>query len=120
MLQEKSLGSVKILSVDYDLFIKSIKDAAAEIKRSHNHVKKVLLFGSFVTHRYTPESDVDLMIVVESDQTPFIQRSDPYLDFFEHIPFDVNVLVYTQEEIESMLEQKNLFLTSVLSEAREL
>jgi len=69
MLQETSLGSVIILSVDYDIFLRSIKEAAAEIKQKHNHVRNVLLFGSFVKKNYTPQSDVDILIIVENDST---------------------------------------------------
>jgi hypothetical protein len=47
MLQERSLGSVKILSVDFKELMDSLARASSEIKRKYSHVEKVFLFGSF-------------------------------------------------------------------------
>ena len=120
MLQEKYLDSVKIFSVDYKALLKSIGVACAGIRKEYNHVKKVLLFGSFLKRNYTPESDVDILIVVENDDTPFMERRDLFYDFFLDIPFDINILVYTEAELNNMLKRGNLFIKSILSEAKEL
>ena len=114
------MDSVKILSVDYDALIKSIAKSCARIKEEHGHVPKILLFGSFLKRNYTPESDVDIMIIVKHDDTPFMARKDLFSGYFEDIPFDTNIIVYTKDELNSMFNNGNLFIKSVLSEAREL
>ena len=120
MLQVKYLDSVKILSVDYDALIKSIGKACTRIRKEYDHVKKILLFGSFLKGNYTPESDVDILIVVKYEDTPFMERRDLFSYFFEDIPFDINILVYTESELNNMLKKGNLFIKSILFEAREL
>ena len=114
------MDSVKISSVDYDVLIESITKSCEQIKKVHGHVQKILLFGSFLKQNYTPESDVDILIIVEDDDTHFLKRKDLFSIFFEDIPFDVNIAVYTTEELGRMLKEGNLFIKSVLSEAREL
>ena len=114
------LDHVKILSVDYNALLKSLKKDCAGIKKKYGHVKKILLFGSFQKHNYTPESDVDILIVVKHDDTPFMERRDLFSDFFKDIPFDINILVYTEVELQNMLEKGNLFINNILSEAKEL
>ena len=116
MLQERSLGSVKILSVDIDRLRTSLKEATALIKEKDPAVDQVLLFGSFARGDYTPSSDIDLIIVVKQAEQPFLARRDSYIDYFK-VPFDLNVLVYTVKEIEQMKARQNDFLATVLKEA---
>jgi len=111
---------VKILSVDYKALIKSLEEACTKIRVKFNHVNKILLLGSFLKQNYTPESDVDLLIVVGHDEKPFLERRDLFYDFFKNIPFDVNMLVYTEAELDNMLNKGNLFIKNVLSESTEL
>ena len=120
MLQVKYLDSVRILSVDYKALIKSTENACARIRKKYDHVIKILLFGSFLKQNYTPESDVDILIIVKHSDTPFMERRDLFSDFFKDIPFDFNILVYTKDELNNMLDKGNLFIKGVLSEAREL
>ncbi len=105
MLRERSLGSVKILSVDYDALTGELKKIAGDIKQARPHVKKVLLFGSFARGDYTPESNVDIMLIIERSDTHFIKRADEFIDFFIKIPFDVNMLVYTESEVGGMKDR---------------
>lgn len=120
MLQEKSLNSVKIRSVDYDLLIKAIKTDAYTIKAHHPLVKKIFLFGSFSKGNFTPDSDVDLLIIVEETVVSFLQRRDIFIGFFKNIPFDVNLLVYTKMEIKNMQAKGNHFINNIMKEAIEL
>ncbi|MGB9768863.1 nucleotidyltransferase domain-containing protein [Dictyoglomus turgidum] len=120
MLHEKLLGSVKILSVDYDALINKLKEISFFIKEKNSKVIKIMLFGSFARGDYTPESDVDIMIIVKNSEKPFLFRADEFLDYFKEIPFDVNIIVYTKDEIEKMEKDNNIFIKEVLSYAVEL
>jgi len=79
-----------------------------------------MLFGSFHRLNYTPESDVDILIVVDRSDDNFLERKDRYAVCFDEIPFDVNLLIYTQDEIKKMLANGNLFIKDVLTSSREL
>lgn len=120
MLRERSSGSVKILSVDYEALLEALKGAGARIRGRHPGVKRVLLFGSFAAGNYTPESDIDILIVVKDTAVPFLKRQDDFLDFFTGLPFDVNMLVYTEGELEKMLREKNALITEAAAGAVEL
>lgn len=120
MLQERYLGSVKIQSVDYNALMGTLKRIAAIIKITHPHVKKVYLFGSFSKGNYTPESDVDVLIIVKHTDMPFLQRGDSFLDPFKDVPFDVNILVYTEDEIKMMQKREYPFIRQITNEALEL
>ena len=120
MLQEKYCDSVKILSVNYDLLIAALKKAARKIKKEHAYVGSVRLFGSFLKGNYTPESDIDIIITVTRSDTPFLQRREVFLKYFKDIPFDINILVYTRDEIGKMLNSGNMFIETAINEALDL
>ncbi|KXG78362.1 hypothetical protein AN618_04280 [Fervidicola ferrireducens] len=120
MLREKSFGSVKILSVDYNALIEALKKSIKKIYESCPEVKKVFLFGSFARRDYTPESDVDLMIITDRADGPFLARADRYVDFFRAIPLDVNIIVYTEEELDKMKKNERPFIAEVFKYAVEL
>ena len=60
------------------------------------------------------------MIIVKHDDTPFIKRKDLFSYFFEDIPFDTNIIVYTEDELNMMLKKGNLFIKNVFYDAKEL
>ena len=120
MLQIKYLGSVKMLSVDYDLLIESLIKISMSIKNMNPYVSNIFLFGSFSKGNYTPESDVDVLIIVKKAALPFLERRDVFIDFFKDIPFDVNVMVYTKEEIRKIRNMENSFIRKIMGEALEL
>jgi predicted nucleotidyltransferase len=109
-----------ILSVNYDELIQTLKEISARIKDKFDFVLKIYLFGSFAKGNYTPESDLDILIVLSRCDLPFIERRDLFVDFFKEIPFDLNIFAYTEDEIGEMIAQKNLFITEVLEETVEI
>lgn len=111
---------MKILSVDYNALIDNIKNACDRIRVENRQVRKACLFGSFQHRNYTPDSDIDILLVVAHDNHGFLERRDKFINYFKDIPFDVNVVVYTESEINKMLRKGNLFLKNILAEAREL
>ena len=120
MLQTRSYGSVEITSIDRDALFAELGRSTERLSRECPEVLKVLLFGSFARGDYTPESDVDLLLIVSRTEVPFLKRSDRYRDFFLGIPLDVNLTVYTREEADRMLGEESSFLRRVSVEARAL
>lgn len=85
------------------------KEILNTILREYGPVEKIILFGSYAKGDADEFSDLDLIIVKETDQ-PFVRRcvEAPYF----RIPSDV--FVYTPEEFEQMKENENPFLLSAL------
>ena len=63
---------------------------------------------------FTPGSDVDVAILLSTDGEPFLQRVDRFVDAFADLPLDVNLLVYTREEIRRMLADGNRLARAIV------
>ena len=120
MLQTKSFDSVKISFVNHDQLIDALEQISRRIKKDNQSVQRIFLFGSFRKGNYTPGSDVDILITLTDTSIRFLERRDQFIDYFESIPLDVNLTVYTEEEITKMIEKNNFFIRNVMSDAREL
>jgi len=80
---------------------------------------KVVLFGSHARGDALPDSDLDLLIIEESD-LPRHKRSPRYYDMLAGIFPRRDIVVWTPEEIESWARVPNHFITTALREGRVL
>jgi HEPN domain-containing protein/predicted nucleotidyltransferase len=120
MLQTRSFGTVEVTSVDRDALLAELGRSAERLTREAPEVVEVQVFGSFARGDHTPESDVDVLIVVSRGELPFLERPDAYRDAFEGIPLDVNLTVYTVEEAAGLRRDPSSFLARIAPEARPL
>lgn len=100
--------------MDAEALRSRLEEIAGRIRREHPKVQKIWLFGSFARGDFTPRSDVDIAILLSEDGGPFLTRADAFLDYFADLPLDVNLLVYTQEEMERMLAEGNWLARAVV------
>jgi len=61
--------------------------------------EKIILFGSYARNEQTSDSDLDLLIVKETDQS-FVQRQRTVRSLFKRQPIAMDILVYTPAEFE--------------------
>lgn len=120
MLQTRSFGTVEVTSVDRDALLAELERNAERLSHQAPEVEEVQLFGSFARGDYTPESDVDVLIVVSRSEIPFLERPDAYREAFQGIPLDVNLAVYTTEEASRLRRDPSSFLAGITPEARLL
>ena len=80
--------------------------------------EKIILFGSAARGEADEYSDLDIIIVKNTDER-FIQR---LVDVTAYLPRDmsIDVLVYTPQELRGMVEGGNPFIESALSDAKVL
>jgi len=76
----------------------------------------VILFGSFARGDYHAGSDVDLLIVKQTNR-PFTERSAEVLRACQS-KLAIEPLVYTPDEFERMKRQKNPFIFKALAEGK--
>lgn len=69
------------------------------------------IFGSFFSDHFSKESDVDLILVKETD-APFLLRTREFEDLYEIGPA-LDILVYTPSELENLLREPAGFWKSV-------
>lgn len=60
--------------------------------------RKILLFGSYASGNPTPDSDLDLLVVMDTDR-PKNKRSTPTRLLLQPMPCSMDVLVFTLEEV---------------------
>jgi len=79
--------------------LKGFIDAILKLKG--DRILSIVLFGSMAKGNYTKYSDYDLLIIISQEELSFKDRLYEY-----STPSDgwVEPLVYTREEVESMLE----------------
>lgn len=83
------------------------------------HAERVILFGSHARGDATEHSDVDLMIIAESD-LPRFKRSRKLYKLIKPHPFAMDLVVYTPQEIEKGKKSKVSFVSTVLQEGKTL
>jgi predicted nucleotidyltransferase len=83
------------------------------------HPEKIILFGSYAYGRPTPDSDVDLLVVMETS-APDKERYLAVCRLLRPRLFPVDILVKTPQEIERALAKGNLFIKEILSKGKVL
>jgi len=106
--------------LDRDELWARLRAIARRIKRDHNNVLDVRVFGSIARGDHVGTSDVDVLVVLadapEHEDLPAkIERSRLFYPYFD-LPIGVDLLVYTSAEI----EQGSPFLARIYTESVSL
>jgi len=97
---------------------KSLRPAIQKIVRELNP-EKIVLFGSYAYGMPNPDSDVDLLVIMQTNES-LKERSWAVSRLLLPRPFPVDILVKTPEEIEKALGAKDFFLQEVLTRGQVL
>lgn len=85
---------------------KQLKGLLTKIKKAlSGRVQKAFVFGSCAKKSFKTNSDIDLIIVLETD-LPFVSRPSLFDDLWDIYP-DIDLLVYTPEELDKLLNDDN-------------
>jgi predicted nucleotidyltransferase len=77
--------------------------------------QKIILFGSYAYGNPTPDSDVDLLVVMETKAS----RKERFLAVSRLLmprPFAVDIIVRTPQEIETALKRDDFFIDEIMSQ----
>ena len=80
---------------------------------------KIIWFGSYAYGTPTPDSDVDLLVVMERPSS----YKEQYLSVARLImqrPFAVDIILKTPDELRSELNRRNFFLREVVTKGKTL
>lgn len=75
--------------------------------------QKIIIFGSYATGHPTPDSDLDLLVIMNSD-LPSYKRAAPIRRLFRPTPCAMDILVYTPQEVEYWNGVVNHIITDAL------
>jgi predicted nucleotidyltransferase len=95
-----------------------IQQVAVQLGNAAN-ASQVILFGSYARGEATDRSDVDLMVVAQSD-LPRHKRAVRLYTQFRPYPFGRDIVVYTPQEVEEGRKSALSFVSGVLREGKTL
>ncbi|MGQ9787060.1 MAG: nucleotidyltransferase domain-containing protein [Anaerolineae bacterium] len=81
--------------------------------------EKIILFGSYASGTPTPDSDVDLLVIMETEASGK-ERSWAVSRLLIPRPFPVDILVRTPQEIERALAEGDFFIREIIAQGRVL
>ena len=93
-----------------------IESVARQLGDAAN-AERIVLFGSHAKGNPSEHSDVDLLIVADSD-LPRFKRSQELYRLLRPNPFAMDLVVYTPEEVRRDLRSRASFVCMVLREGR--
>jgi len=82
------------------------------------HPQKVILFGSYAYGQPTEDSDVDLLVVMDTDESP-LRVAAKIAAAIEH-PFPLDIVVCTPIEFASAVHRRGVFATEVATKGLTL
>jgi predicted nucleotidyltransferase len=101
--EESSQSSAKRMA-----YIRKLCKRIAEAYRP----EKIILFGSHAYGKPTPESDVDLLVVMDYEGRPIEQALKIHREL--DIVTPVDVLVYSPKEVDERLQDGDMFIVDVM------
>ena len=97
---------------------KTLPDAVERIVKELQP-DKIILFGSYARGVATPDSDVDLLVIMNTDAS----STDRYLRVSQLLiprPFPVDILVKTPQEISQAIDKGDFFIEEIISRGKVL
>lgn len=95
-----------------------IREVAREIFEKF-HPEKVILFGSYAYGMPTVDSDVDLLVVMESNERPALRATRIARELLD-VPFPMDILVRTPAEVMKRLQMEDYFMREVVQQGQVL
>ncbi len=95
-----------------------IKDITKIISKKYEP-DKIILFGSYATNNYNKNSDIDLLIIKDSNE-PRYKRGRVVRKFLYNVLEPIDIIVYTNSEIEKEKEKKYTFINEILKNGKIL
>lgn len=81
------------------------------------HPEKIILFGSCAYGMPTKDSDLDLLVILPSDE-PMHKRVLQIRKLLRDIRIPKDIIVYTPEEVEKWKDASAAFITSIMKEGK--
>ena len=85
---------------------------------AHCHPQKVILFGSYARGAASEDSDVDLLVIMDTNATPLHAAAD-IAAAVDH-PFPLDIIVVRPSDWEASLRRRSAFAVEAASEGAVL
>jgi predicted nucleotidyltransferase len=81
--------------------------------------ERIILFGSYAYGQPRPESDVDLLVVLDTDKRPRTKQLEIARALSPH-PFGMDILVRTPEQLRKRIAMGDYFLREITTRGQVL
>jgi predicted nucleotidyltransferase len=92
--------------------LKNIREIVQQIVERFRP-QKVILFGSYAQGKPTQDSDVDLLVVMETNEQS-LHAAARISAAIDH-PFPLDILVFRPSDLQASLERKGVFATEIMA-----
>jgi uncharacterized protein len=99
-------------------FVDRLEDVKNQIIKAFDP-HRIIVFGSYAYGKPTPDSDLDLLIVMDSDERP-AARAVKVSRLLRPRPFPMDILVRTPGEIEYRLDIGDYFIREIIERGQVL
>jgi len=98
-----------------DDFNSQLQTIAKNIRKKFNP-QKIILFGSYAYGKPKENSDIDLLIIMNTKMKPYKQASiiRLFLDEILRVNYSIDIIVRTPEEVKKRLKQGDFFFKGIL------
>lgn len=83
------------------------------------HPHKIIVFGSYVSGAPSPDSDLDLLVILDTQARP-VDRYLSVSSLLRPRPFPLDILVKTPEEMARAVAHGDPFMVEILTQGRVL
>ena len=90
----------------------------AERIAEHFHPERIILFGSYAYGRPTPDSDVDLLVILPFEGHPARKAAEIRTSI--QAPFPVDLLARTPQQVRWRVEQGDFFMLEIMEKGKVL
>jgi len=101
-----------VIETQKSVSLKDIREIVRQIV-DRFQPQKVILFGSYAQGKPTEDSDVDLLVVMETNEQA-LHAAARISAAIDH-PFPLDILVFRPSELKASLERKGSFVTEVMT-----
>ena len=112
---KESLNSVKVFWLEQEKLLAQLRNLAVGIGKRDGNILKIILFGSYAYGEPSPDSDLDLFIIKQTDK----ERRERFVEV-KRLVYDpkrkvaVSPLVYTPKEVKDRLSLGDDFVNEIL------
>jgi uncharacterized protein len=117
-MPELSSPSVKVTFANRKQILTALKKLIQEWAQKHPELEQVILFGSYARGDYFPGSDVDVLLILEKSDQPFLKRIPTFLP--AEFPVDIDIFPYTRNEIKRMIRDPHSLVGQACYEGKQM
>jgi predicted nucleotidyltransferase len=117
MTEKQNLWIVRISPMAAQAIQKHLREITGKIVRKFQP-RMIVLFGSYAWGDPGPDSDVDLLIVKDTEST---RKTAMEIDgFLFPRPFPIDLIVYTSQQVERRKKAGDFFINDILRKGKVL